>query len=122
MNSDILYVEGNLPGGVKVSGGFKENLDARAWLLFILIILQGALIYMVVLQETDRERRYSGTQTLLATILSQVAEAKADHIIMQKSLNTITTEQRVQTYVLTLDEKQRKGLNMQEPEGLRNRR
>jgi hypothetical protein len=129
MESETIHVEGTAPGGFKGSIGFRDNFDARAWLLFILIVLQGILVYIVLNQEADRERRYTGTAQFLAEIIQQGKSSSSEHALIvgnQKAIieaqRAMTGEQRIQTYVLTLDEKQRKGLNLQEPEGLRNRR
>ena len=118
---NAVEVEGSV-GSTKVKASFRDNLSADVALRILELILIGVLIYIVVDQETDRERRYTATNMALASLIQQGAANKIDHNSLLDAQKLMAAEQRIQTYVLTLDEKQRKGLNLREPTELRDRR
>ena len=120
-SSASMTMEASLPGGLKGRMSFRDKLSAQEWLLFILMIMQGLMIYLLVNQEGDRERRYSGTNAAILQLVQQNEKVIKGHDEILSAQKANSVEQRIQTYVLTRDEAQRKALNMQMPDELRDR-
>jgi len=121
-----IVLEGDLPGGVHAKASFRDRVSVTEVLLLLLIALQSVSVYYMNQQDGDRENRYAGLTKVMGQLVTQVAEIsatnKSDHAQVFIYEKAAAAEQRVQTYVLTLDDKARKALNLQEPEELRARR
>lgn len=121
MDNAALEVEGSV-GGIKGIARFRDSLSADISLHLILIIMMGVLIYLVVGQENDRERRYTSTNQALLQLLADSKRASEERAALLRIQTSIINEAKIQTYVLTRTEVQRQALQLTEPEELRQRR
>lgn len=97
------------------------NVSSDAVMHFILIILMLGLMYMIYNGENER---LLFRKDMYRSIQEQINNNKiiqTDQNIILKSITDVNEEQKATTYVLTLDEQQRKALKLDMPIVLRNR-
>ena len=111
-------VEGHLPGGSGWSAEIRDRVTGEGFLYLIVIAMLAALIYLVVHQENDRERRYGDTNSRLAELAITNRQIISNQQVILDYLKSSSQEQEIQTYVLTLNEAQRKALNLTMPRAL----
>ncbi len=116
--TETTTVELHAPGGFwgKLSGITTDNI-----LHLIIITLLGVLIVMVKDSDNDRDKRYVGLQVQVNEMLRQGRQTQDNQQTILKALAAMNVEQQATTYVLTLNEAERKKLNLTMPDSLRNR-
>jgi hypothetical protein len=118
MENAALEVEGSV-GSVKGAARFRDTLSVDVALHLVIITMLGILIYLVVLQENDRERRYTATNLSMMQTLEEIKKAAIDHSVLLRNQVAIIGEIEGIPYVLTLTEPERKALKLQMPDSLR---
>ncbi len=111
-------VEIHAPAGFwgKVTG-----LTAHDFFLFVIVLMLGVLIFMVQKSDSDRERRYADLQQQLSAIAASDKTTISNQMVILRAVADVAEEQKATTYVLTLNQKQREALKLQEPKSIRDR-
>jgi hypothetical protein len=88
---------------------------------FVIVMMLGALIWMINKSDHDRELRYADLKTQMSQMALSDKESRERQEAMLKGLQNITLEQQATTYVLTLTPEERNKLRLAVPEKLRDR-
>lgn len=115
---DSIVLEAHGPAGF---WGRITGLNAQNVLLFLLVAMMGVLLYMIKSSDDDRDRRYVDLQRQIAEMLKQSGVVQDNQRTILQAIASTTEEQRSITYVLTLNERERKLLNLTMPASLRDR-